>query len=119
MTKAELRILYREKRRLLTDEQQRLLNQQLLSHFAAIHFSPLKRVLSFCKHPLRAEPDMFLFTDWLQQQFPEITVAYPVVQSEPGQMQAVVSEIDPPFHSVNGEYLSRLAQKFGCPLLLI
>lgn len=97
MTKAELRMIYREKRKLLSDEQQQLLNQQMLLHFSTIHFPTLHRVLSFCKHPLRAEPDTFIFTNWLQQQFPEITVAYPVVEWEPGQMKAVVSAIDPPF----------------------
>jgi len=97
MTKAELRNIYREKRRLLSEADQMMLNQQLLQHFTSIHFPPLQRVLSFCKHPLRAEPDTFLFTNWLVQQFSGIRVAYPVVQSEPGQMQAVVSKIDPPF----------------------
>lgn len=97
MTKADLRNLYREKRQQLSEEEQLLLNHQMLVHFSKIDFPKLNRVLSFCKHPLRAEPDTFLFTNWLQQAFPAMQVAYPVVELEPGKMKAIVSEIDPPF----------------------
>jgi len=97
MTKAELRIMYREKRSLLSEADQVVLNQKLLQHFSTINFPSLRKVLSFCKHPLRAEPDTFLFTNWLQSMYPEVSFAYPVVEWEPGKMKAVVSEIDPPF----------------------
>lgn len=97
MKKAELRTIYREKRRLLSDADQEILNQKLFKHFSAIQFPPLYKVLSFCKHPLRAEPDTFLFTNWLQIAYPKISLAYPVVECEPGKMKAVVPEIDPPF----------------------
>lgn len=89
MTKSELRSYYKEQRTLLSEEAQEMRNQQLLIQFKKIHFQQLRRVLSFCAHPHQAEPDTRRLTAYLQEQYHNLQIAYPVMQTTPGSMEAV------------------------------
>jgi 5-formyltetrahydrofolate cyclo-ligase len=97
MTKAELRSYYKQQRLLLDIPEQERRNQLLCIHFKCIPFNHPQRVLAFCAHQQQAEPDPLRLTDYLQQQFPQIQIAYPVVQSTPGWMEAVLPEGGIPF----------------------
>ena len=92
MTKSDLRTYYKQQRLLLDIPEQERWNQLLCIHFKRISFNQPRRVLTFCAHQQLAEPDPLRLTDYLQQQFPQIRIAYPVVQSTPGWMEAVLPE---------------------------
>ena len=97
MTKSELRSYYKQQRLLLDIPEQERRNQLLCIHFKRILFNHPRRVLAFCAHQQQAEPDPERLIDYLQQQFPQIQIAYPVVQSTPGWMEAVLPEGGIPF----------------------
>ena len=97
MTKSELRTYYKQQRLLLDIPEQELRNQLLCFQFKRISFNHPRRALAFCAHQQQAEPDPSRLTDFLQQQFPQIQIAYPVVQSTPGWMEAVMPYAGSPF----------------------
>ena len=92
MTKSDLRTYYKQQRLLLDIPEQERRNQLLCMHFKRISFNQPRRVLAFCAHQQQAEPDPVRLIDYLLQQFPQIQIAYPVVQSTPGWMEAVLPE---------------------------
>jgi 5-formyltetrahydrofolate cyclo-ligase len=97
MTKSELRTYYKQQRLLLDIPEQERRNQLLCIHFKRIPFDRPSRVLAFCAHQQEAEPNPSRIIDYLQLQFPQIQIAYPVVQSTPGWMEAVMPHPDAPF----------------------
>jgi 5-formyltetrahydrofolate cyclo-ligase len=97
MTKSDLRTYYKQQRLLLEIHEQERRNQLIGQHFKRIPFNQPKRVLAYCAHQHQAEPDPVRLTEYLQQQYPKIQIAYPVMQSTPGWMEAVLPETGPPF----------------------
>jgi 5-formyltetrahydrofolate cyclo-ligase len=77
MTKAQLRKLYLEKRKQLSQAEYEALNQQLLERFAELDLSGVKCIHLFSPIRERKEPDTFLIRDWLKQHHPQILRVFP------------------------------------------
>ncbi|MBI5372292.1 MAG: 5-formyltetrahydrofolate cyclo-ligase [Sphingobacteriales bacterium] len=91
MTKKELRKLYREKRNALPAAERGKLDDLLLIQFqqAAIPF--IRSLFSYWPMEEQQEPNVHLFTDFMEFRNPELKVAYPRIDQLTGTMEAVTA----------------------------
>ncbi|MBI3140034.1 MAG: 5-formyltetrahydrofolate cyclo-ligase [Sphingobacteriales bacterium] len=89
MTKKELRKLYKEKRKALTAAERSKLDDLLLIQFqqAAIPF--IRSLFSYWPMEEQQEPNMHLFTDFMEFRNPELQIAYPRIDRLSETMVAV------------------------------
>lgn len=97
MIKKEIRTLYREKRRNLSEPERVKLDDLLLIQFQTAGLPFIESLLSYWPIEENNEPDTHLFTEFLRFRNPEMKVCYPVSDFSTGEMQAVITGIDTPF----------------------
>ena len=81
MTKQELRKIYSEKRKSLTDSQRMKFDDLLLIQFQKLSFKNIHTVLSFWPMDDKGEMDTHLFTRYLSVIIPDVKICYPVTDT--------------------------------------
>lgn len=89
MRKAELRKIYGEKRMLLSEKEILKLDDLLLIQFQKLPFEGVSTVMSFWPMEERNEMDTHLLTRYLSVILPEVTICYPVIDTNSNFMRAV------------------------------
>lgn len=92
MNKKTLRQQYLEKRRQLTDEAYRLLNEQLLKQFQQINLSGINCLHLFLSIKERKEPDTGPIRQWLKLNQPQIRIALPKTDFKTLSMQSFADD---------------------------
>jgi 5-formyltetrahydrofolate cyclo-ligase len=89
MTKNELRKIYKDRRLALTGKERLRFDDLLLIHFQRLHLPPVTRVMSYWPLEHNAEPNTFLFSDFLEFRIPGLQLAFPKADFTTNTMQAV------------------------------
>src|SRR5690242_136185 len=97
MLKKEARILYREKRMALSEQELLKWNDLLLIQFQTADVPFLESLLTYWPIEENNEPDTHLFTEYLKFRNPELKVCYPRSDFSSLNMQAFITDIDTPF----------------------
>lgn len=113
MTKKEIRKIYLEKRRTLTEVQQSTWDDLLLIQFQSLGLPFIETVLSYWPIHENREPDTHLFTRYLLFKNPGLAIAYPKTDPGSNEMKAIIAGEETefektPFHLYeprNGEWL--------------
>ncbi len=93
-SKEKIRQHFRDARKQLTLAEQSRLNEGLLQHLEQAVPQTLHTLMTFCSIPQWGEPDADLLTQYLQKRYPLLTVAYPKILDEAGNMEAIVPAAD-------------------------
>ncbi len=94
MLKKDARKIFREKRSLLTVQEQGKLDDLLLIQLQRIPLPFATTLLSYWPIPANNEPTAHLFTDFLVFQNPGLRVCYPQCQFESSTMKAILTNED-------------------------
>lgn len=100
MTKNELRKIYLEKRKQLSEKDKMIADDLMLLQFQNLNFNNLHYVLSYWPLLQHNEPNTQLFTRYLKYFYPELQIAYPVTDTKSNTMQARLTNDDTTF-SIN------------------
>lgn len=123
MTKNELRILYKEKRRTITTRQQLIWDDLILLNFQKIDFSNVKLIFSFLPIESLHEPDTYNLTRYLTHMLPDIQISYPIINSATQEMDAMIVNDDTNFIAgklgITEPEDGTIAQPFDIDLALI
>ena len=88
MTKQELRKLYLQKRKELSEAEYLVLNQRLTDmFFSSIDLSFIKVVHTFLPVIEKREPDTWLIIDRIRREFPHIRLSIPKVNPDSNQLE--------------------------------
>lgn len=97
MTKKEIRKLYSEKRRGLTDTEINRLDDLMLIQFQSAELPFIHTLLSYWPIEENKEPNTHLVTEFLKFRNPEMLTAYPLSDFTSMTMTAILTDIDTPF----------------------
>jgi 5-formyltetrahydrofolate cyclo-ligase len=89
MLKSQLRKIYREKRNLLTAKERNKLDDLLLIQFQHLALENVLVLLSYSPSEKHAEPNAFLFSNYLSHMIPGLRVTYPVTDLKALTMKAL------------------------------
>lgn len=89
MLKSELRKIYREKRSLLTAKERSKLDDLLLIQFQKLSLDNIQVLLTYSSSEKYAEPNTYLFENYLSHMIPGLDVCYPVTNSQELTMTAM------------------------------
>ncbi|MBE7169646.1 MAG: 5-formyltetrahydrofolate cyclo-ligase [Williamsia sp.] len=92
MIKEELRKIYRKKRAELTPAEMNRLDDLLLIRFQQWPLAPINTLLSFRPIEGRGEVNTHLITDYLLFRMPGLQIAYPVMDKEGFNFQALLTD---------------------------
>ncbi|HTO17169.1 MAG TPA: 5-formyltetrahydrofolate cyclo-ligase [Edaphocola sp.] len=98
--KSELRKEYLSKRQSLSGLEQNKLNDLLLIQLQSMELPFANILLSYIPMEDRAEPDTFLFSDYIKFLFPQIQIGYPITNMKLGTMEAYLTNEDTEFEKV-------------------
>jgi 5-formyltetrahydrofolate cyclo-ligase len=82
MTKAELRKIYLEKRRSLSDAEYKKLNHQLCDKFFTLELSGIKVLHTFLPIEKTKEPDTWLIIKKIEKEYPAIKISIPKINNQ-------------------------------------
>jgi 5-formyltetrahydrofolate cyclo-ligase len=88
MLKSNLRKIYREKRSLLTVKERNKLDDLLLIQFQKLSLDDVQVLLTYSPSEQMAEPNTFLFSNYLSHMIPGLEICYPVTDFDTLEMQA-------------------------------
>lgn len=97
MKKQELRSLYKQKRRSLSELDRMKLDDLLLIQFQKLDFSTVNTLLSYFPIDFHAEPDTDQITRYLKFLIPNLTISYPVCDLDSLDLVAKESNEDTKF----------------------
>ena len=80
--KSTLRKEALSRRKTLSSQEFDAMNNQLLNQFKTLDFASVKSIHIFLPIIAKREPNTFLIIDWLQQNYPEITIIVPKADFE-------------------------------------
>ncbi len=109
--KASLRKEYLAKRKSLTALEQHKLNDLMLIQLQSLSLPEMETLLSYVPMEERAEPDTFLFSDYLQFVFPDLKIAYPVTNMETETMEAFICDENTVFEKVDFGLIEPISQQ--------
>jgi 5-formyltetrahydrofolate cyclo-ligase len=89
MTKAELRIHYKQKRQGIDPRQKLKMDDLLLIKFQQLYFPQVSVLLTYWPHNKYGEPNTHLFSGYLRHAIPGLETAYPVIDGPTGYFNAV------------------------------
>lgn len=93
MLKADLRTIYKNKRKELNSSERLRMDDLLLLQFQQINFDGIQTVLSFWPIAHHAEPNTHLFSGYLRHMVPHLVLAYPVIKNAT-EMEAFIIDED-------------------------
>jgi 5-formyltetrahydrofolate cyclo-ligase len=99
MEKKQLRNIYREKRKALSNAEREKMDDLMLIEFQTINLPFLHTMLSFWPIEQNQEPNTSLITDFLEFRNPALRIAYPKINSSSGMFDAVEVHTDTAFRS--------------------
>lgn len=89
MNKLALRILFKEKRKLLSSNECIKLDDLLLIQFQQINFSSVQSVMTYWPLLNQVEPNTNLFSDYLSHIIPSLNISYPKINGS-NQLDAIL-----------------------------
>jgi 5-formyltetrahydrofolate cyclo-ligase len=89
MLKSELRKIYREKRSLLTAKERNKLDDLLLIQFQKLQLGDVQVLLTYSPSEKLAEPNTYLFENYLSHIIPGLDTCYPITDFETLEMRAI------------------------------
>lgn len=90
MTKAELRKLYKQKRKDIPPKDKLKLDDLLLIQFQQLFFENVSVLLSYWPSDLHIEPNTHLFSGYLRHMIPGLEIAYPVIDPATNTFKAML-----------------------------
>jgi len=99
MTKAELRDVYKQKRRNITPKEKLKLDDLLLIQFQQLCFPQVAVLLSYWPSKKHIEPDTHLFSSFMRHTIPGLEIAYPVINDKTGIFDAVLVDEETVYHT--------------------
>ena len=99
MTKAELRIAYKEKRSALLPSERSKMDDLILIQFQQLSLPPIRVLMSFIPIDHQAEPNTELLSRYLQHIVPGLQIAYPVSNFRTFSMEAQIVGEDTMFRT--------------------
>jgi 5-formyltetrahydrofolate cyclo-ligase len=102
MTKAELRNIYLEKRKSISDSEKMKADDLLLIRFQQMGFEDVQVLFSYYPMEKTAEPNTHIYTRYLHHMIPGLTVAYPVTDFSNNTMKAIETNDDTEFEVRRG-----------------
>jgi 5-formyltetrahydrofolate cyclo-ligase len=97
MKKAEARIIYKEKRKALTDMQRSKLDDLLLIQFQTAELPFVHHLLSYWPIEENGEPDTHLFNDYVEFKNPAVKFLYPRADFKKLEIEAIEVNADTAF----------------------
>jgi len=94
MTKAELRKLYKQKRKDIPARDKLKLDDLLLIQFQQMYFPDALTLLTYWPASNHAEPNTHLFSGYLRHTIPGLQIAYPVIDTATNTFNAVLVDED-------------------------
>jgi len=94
MTKKELRLIYKEKRKQISVRDKNVWDDLMLIQFQRFPLNGISTVFSFIPIEQMNEPNTDLFLSYLQAVIPGIRIAYPVTNFETGEMFCLQTDDD-------------------------
>jgi len=94
MTKAELRIQYKQKRRDITPKEKLKLDDLLLIKFQQLYFPQVAVLLTYWPSEKHIEPNTHLFSSFMRHTIPGLEIAYPIIDRNTGSFDAVTIDED-------------------------
>ena len=94
MTKKELRLIYKEKRKQISVRDKNVWDDLMLIQFQRFPLDGISTVFSFIPIEQMNEPNTDLFLSYLQAVIPGIRIAYPVTNFETGEMFCLQTDDD-------------------------
>lgn len=91
MTKLELRNLYLQKRKSISEKEKLIGEDLMLLQLQQLNFNHIHYVLSYWPLATTNEPNTHLFTGYLKHFYPNIRIAYPVTNTTNHTMQAILT----------------------------
>lgn len=89
MNKEEIRRLYKEKRKLLSDKDCLQYDDLLLIQFQQINFSSIQSVMTYWPLSKQIEPNTHLFSSYLRHMIPGLKISYPKINNY-NQIEAIL-----------------------------
>lgn len=89
MLKSQLRKIYREKRSLLTEQERMKMDDLLLIQFQKVQAGNAQVLLTYSPSEKHAEPNTYLFSNYLSHMIPGLDICYPVTDGESLTMRAM------------------------------
>lgn len=97
MLKSQLRKTYREKRSLLTAKERNKLDDLLLIQFQKLQLGDVQTLFTYSCSEKYAEPNTYLFENYLSYMVPDLNTCYPVTNFETLEMKAMLVNDDTSF----------------------
>lgn len=101
MNKNELRAVYRKKRRELSESERMRLDDLMLIQFQGVSIPFLEYLFTYWPIEENHEPNTHIFTEFLRFRNPELKVAYPVIDPNSIEMNALFTDLDTPFEKTS------------------
>lgn len=118
MDKKNARILYRQKRMQLTQQERTRMDDLILIQFQTLQLPFLYRLLTYFPMLQQHEPETELCSRFLQFQYPELRVCYPKTDTKNWTMEAVVTTDDTDFDTSDYGLEEPVAGEIADPLSL-
>jgi 5-formyltetrahydrofolate cyclo-ligase len=97
MTKNQLRTIYKNKRKSISESEKLKLDDLLLIQFQRFDYSRTGTMMSFWPMEQQAEPNVALMVRYLYFMLPELQVTYPLINASDFSMQAILTDEDTEF----------------------
>jgi 5-formyltetrahydrofolate cyclo-ligase len=101
MIKSELRLLYKEKKKQLTESQKLKLDDLLLIQFQYLSFEHVQNLLSYWPIDAHREVNTHIMTQYLNFRIPSLQIAFPVLDRETNSFTALAVDGDTEFEKNN------------------
>jgi 5-formyltetrahydrofolate cyclo-ligase len=98
MTKQEIRNIYKQKRRELSDFERSKLDDLMLIQLQKLQLPDINYLLSYWPIEENNEPNTHLFADYLEFRNPALKILYPKSDFEKKEFEAIEVDADTPFH---------------------
>jgi 5-formyltetrahydrofolate cyclo-ligase len=98
MKKEEIRSIYKQKRKELSEVERSKLDDLMLIQFQKLQLPDINFLLSYWPIEENNEPNTHLFTDYLEFRNPALKILYPKSDFVNQELEAIEVEADTPFH---------------------
>lgn len=115
MTKQELRKIFLEKRINLSTQEKSEGDNLLLKGLQHLPLSYAEILMSYFPIKEKNEPDTFLFSNYLQNKFPHLQIAYPKINVSTGEMQAILVDKETVYQKNNYKIMEPASGKIIAP----
>jgi 5-formyltetrahydrofolate cyclo-ligase len=97
MTKEQLRKIYLEQRKAITEQERNKMDDLLLIQLQRIPLMQVQTLFSYIPMEHMAEPNTYFFTQYLETIIPELRTAYPITDLKNSTMEAYLADDETEF----------------------